>query len=895
MAGRYAARRCTWSRGRHGGSRLRRSRLDPLKALLAPTLLGAALLGVGPLAHPAIAATNYYVATTGSDSNDCLSAGSPCLTIAGAITKAAGGDTVLVAAGTYVGTDTHISKAVTIDGAVGGAGTPTTILDANGLGTATLWIESSNVTLKDLAVTNGYQGVRFGDAMDTPMTVGNTTLSNLTISGNAFCGVEVHNQVTASNLLVTGSRISGGLEGIRFASTAVGLGVTVQNSVFGSLATNSDSHIYQEGAGPIPGYIDGLTITGNTFGGTVGYSAIYSENITNVTISNNVFTLAGLGFVSYAWQPGTVGGFTIVNNTFTDLNGAAIVLAPDQPLDRRVDITRNTFSQDVAAVDGGSTPAVIRIQLPAGQTHAPVAISNNSLKLTRSGTPASSGQYGVRLSGDYAGVSIVGNSFDGGGVSEKVGASLTPRSAAIYVRTNDADYGAPSAGSALDIRNNRVTGFVDGITFYDHVAAAYGGLPAGNAVTIVSNAIAGNSGYGVRNGDPAASVSATGNWWGCAAGPGNPGCDAVVGSVATTSPLSSSTSAPFSPGFWPLPAPSATISQPVTTTPDAPPVVAQYDAPPGSPDVSVKVDFGAITGSGNVNIVPTSAPSTGSIGFGINPVINISFTGTFTPPVEICLSYDDSTFPPGVTPALWHYTDGAWSELETSRLDETNQVICGLTDSFSEFGVGYGIDSVDVCTIVGRTLTIDLSSDGGVTLRREGRSLVIEAADPDTCSTSPVLLGSRTRGGITTLVINGAGGDETVTFLDAGSRNWGRNSVRELLRTVDLGGESGDLVILMGTGRSDDINAPVFVSLLGGESVRIEGGEGSDRLTGGPNDDLLLGGGGNDRLWGGAGNDELDGGAGRNQLDGGLGTADRCINTGGTHQGRYPRGCELLI
>ena len=50
------------------------------------------------------AATTYYVDPTGNDSNSCTASGSSaCLTVQGAVNKAAAGDTIDVAAGTYSG------------------------------------------------------------------------------------------------------------------------------------------------------------------------------------------------------------------------------------------------------------------------------------------------------------------------------------------------------------------------------------------------------------------------------------------------------------------------------------------------------------------------------------------------------------------------------------------------------------------------------------------------------------------------------------------------------------------------------------------------------------------------------------------------------------------------
>ncbi|MGC4052951.1 MAG: hypothetical protein QM757_26790 [Paludibaculum sp.] len=48
-----------------------------------------------------VQAATWYIATNGSDSNACTSAGSPCLSLNGAYQKASGGDIIKIAAGTY--------------------------------------------------------------------------------------------------------------------------------------------------------------------------------------------------------------------------------------------------------------------------------------------------------------------------------------------------------------------------------------------------------------------------------------------------------------------------------------------------------------------------------------------------------------------------------------------------------------------------------------------------------------------------------------------------------------------------------------------------------------------------------------------------------------------------
>jgi len=69
-------------------------------------------------------ATNYYVATDGSDSNSGLSIGSPFLTIQQAADTVGSGDTVFIRDGKY-------HEAITIDGLTGSAGSPITFQNYN--------------------------------------------------------------------------------------------------------------------------------------------------------------------------------------------------------------------------------------------------------------------------------------------------------------------------------------------------------------------------------------------------------------------------------------------------------------------------------------------------------------------------------------------------------------------------------------------------------------------------------------------------------------------------------------------------------------------------------------------------------------------------------------------
>jgi subtilase family serine protease len=70
-----------------------------IKRYLHVAIVALVMCGLVPLA----AAADRYVATTGTNSGDCSSVSSPCLTISYAITQSVSADTINVATGTYIG------------------------------------------------------------------------------------------------------------------------------------------------------------------------------------------------------------------------------------------------------------------------------------------------------------------------------------------------------------------------------------------------------------------------------------------------------------------------------------------------------------------------------------------------------------------------------------------------------------------------------------------------------------------------------------------------------------------------------------------------------------------------------------------------------------------------
>ncbi len=142
-------------------------------------------------------ADTLFVAPTGSDAgNDCTVAGSPCATIAHAISEAFAGDRVELAAGTYT-ENVVVDKSLEIAGA--GCGV-TTVADAAGCTAPDFQfcalvfeIEVANVTIHDLAVTTNF--IAFGSST---LVTDNLEIYNTDMSGG---GQSLDGYLAGSGLL----------------------------------------------------------------------------------------------------------------------------------------------------------------------------------------------------------------------------------------------------------------------------------------------------------------------------------------------------------------------------------------------------------------------------------------------------------------------------------------------------------------------------------------------------------------------------------------------------------------------------------------------------------------------------------------------------------------------
>lgn len=329
--------------------------------LMVALLLGSLQRGVQTLYAAPTAATWYVSAATGNDGNSCLAAGSACLTIQGAVDKAADDDTIQVAAGIYDET-LDISKAITVTG----AGPEVTFLDGGGSHRVLQTAGSGTVRLENLTIQNGFvtgSGQRGGGIFNfgTLFLVGVTVQDN-EAGGDGGAGILNSGHLTLENSQVISNTTSGGGGGIYGWGTStttithsliqgnVGINggglfifgdlaisdTTIRNNnapnggaglyLFGSIGliertTFSGNHTTSDGAGIYNNY-GNLTLTNATFSGNSAnnYTALVNVGptaavtVTNSTIANNTATSAG---TQYGGIVDVSGGFvTLGHNIF---------------------------------------------------------------------------------------------------------------------------------------------------------------------------------------------------------------------------------------------------------------------------------------------------------------------------------------------------------------------------------------------------------------------------------------------------------------------------------------------------------------------------------------------------------------------------------------------------
>jgi len=184
------------------------------KLPFSSTLILVLLLAIAPAA---LASTTWYVnGVSGSNSNNCLSASAACKTIGHAISLAASGDTIMVAAATYA---EHLTISFNLN--LIGSGASTTVINGELAGrVVTISSSIASVTLSMMTIWDGLVGgsvARGGGIFNSgTLTINNCTIAYNQLKGsNGSFGIGIYNagSLTINNSTVNQNRggpISGG-------------------------------------------------------------------------------------------------------------------------------------------------------------------------------------------------------------------------------------------------------------------------------------------------------------------------------------------------------------------------------------------------------------------------------------------------------------------------------------------------------------------------------------------------------------------------------------------------------------------------------------------------------------------------------------------------------------
>ncbi|MCC6766476.1 MAG: right-handed parallel beta-helix repeat-containing protein [Deltaproteobacteria bacterium] len=495
----------------------------PSKRLRTSAFLSLVLLTAASI-REARAATTWGV--PGDSSNTCTVVVPSCNTIAQAVTASSSGDTILIGAGSFpVPSSIALTKSLTITG----AGIGTTFVQPT---TTAFSVRTSNIVFSDFTLQNGAIGIAFQSASSN-----NTQITRVAFSGQTSRGIDVSLGAAfpVTNVAITDSSFATANIGIRTSSTAQVAGLTITGTSF----TGNKFGIYVANDNNTSKF-SGLTIQNSTFTNNVNW-AIYAEEMRDALIEDSTFTGGGtaIGLFKFYGSSGVaMSNITIRENTFSAFTGNAldleVYLGGTAPagvgLENPVVVQNNTIQKDVGIA---TSSTAVFVRLPPALTNAPVNILDNDILI--SGTfSAGTRAYGVTLRGNGP-VVMTGNVIDGGNVG---GSGTTPPTSGIFIQSQSAPMSLPSgtfpnvmpATVSITASCNRIQGFRNGVSVFDSIGNAYGGLQVGATVTIEDNAILGND-SGLVTGAAAPTIDGENNYWGCPAGPSDAACDDVVGDV----------------------------------------------------------------------------------------------------------------------------------------------------------------------------------------------------------------------------------------------------------------------------------------------------------------------------------------------------------------------------
>ncbi|MCX6021109.1 MAG: hypothetical protein NTZ05_05165, partial [Chloroflexi bacterium] len=289
----------------------------------------------------------WYVAQTGDNTNNCTSDATPCKTIAGAIGKAAAGDTVQIAGGEVVNLlptpykeRITLNKNLTLLGAADGL---STILDGSAGGVVVTVNSGVTATISKLVITNGKvgsTGVGAGVTNNGTLTLTDSKVAANT-AGASGAGIYNNGTLTVSKTLFTANTATGlfnGRGGALYNNT--GATLTVRDSTFlANSAIVEGGAVYSKGSAKVLRSIlnaNSAAKGGGVFAGG-GTAAVISSTLTSntgvlqggalhnaggtVTVINST-VMGNLGAQGAGVYAGSGGSVTIKNSIVAKQTGA---------------------------------------------------------------------------------------------------------------------------------------------------------------------------------------------------------------------------------------------------------------------------------------------------------------------------------------------------------------------------------------------------------------------------------------------------------------------------------------------------------------------------------------------------------------------------------------------
>jgi hypothetical protein len=363
-------------------------------ALATATLLALSLLltsGPASIVEARADAGIIRVATTGTDASGCGSAAEPCLTLQYAVDKAANGDEIRVAAGTYTGVNSqggqsqvvYISKPLTIRGGYTTADWTAshpdanlTTLDAASQGRVVTIMGPATVALEGLRLTNG-RATNMGGLYMGSYTCNNAAGRG---AGGGICIQDATVTLSDMEIMTNTASTTGGYGGGLFApgATLTLIHSTIQNNkagtgynraygggiaLLGGSATVSDNQILDNESNPSydgdggGAYVNGCVVTfqGNTIQG----NEVRGDKSSNMRLGGGGIGVEGAGT--------TIAANRIVSNTAPGYVGGGVAWR-----DGLITVTANLVLSNTASWGGGmwagNAPAIVDNNVIANNT-----------------------------------------------------------------------------------------------------------------------------------------------------------------------------------------------------------------------------------------------------------------------------------------------------------------------------------------------------------------------------------------------------------------------------------------------------------------------------------------------------------------------------------------------